>query len=634
MFGFKDKSDDDDKSIEMMGSDEDLLRKFNSQIDRELKARKEVFDNYKKWRDAVQIGKQWLKTHDNLTINPYFIFSSLSALLPNIYAKNPEIEASPNKQAGNSEAYAQLRAMSETAEALLNREFVESGLKNTLKSNVMSALVTGVGWLKLSLQEEYGKDPVLINRLRDAQDNLARLESLRDEVEDDPNDEAKCAELKAQVQAIEQALSGQGEIVLQKGLVVDRIPSEDVLILDPTLTDLGNYRQAKCITHRVWITRSDYHRMFGHAVPDGTASFNNKLMESDDGYLSNKFDDKDKDAETLVQVWELWDSDSQTVYTFAKGAKSWARKPYQPDWVGERWYPFFCLWFNEVDGSLDPISDVATQYDLQVEYAKIRSKLSNVRDQQRTTFIARKGGETSADSFKRISTSEGLDIVFVDGNPNIPITQDLQQAPSPQLNLQLFDPGMLMRDSEMALRSGEASRGYINKAKTATEAEIMNMGLQSFTAERQDTLEDMIGEMAQFALEIMLLKYDEYEVKSIVGAQAVWQKLPIEQLFKYLSINVRAGSMAKPNKFKDREQWMQLMPVIQGAIQQIAQYQAQGQTQLIEVTKKLLEETLLRFDERIDIEQFMPKVDPAQQQKQMMMQMMQQAQQPQSTQPT
>ena len=92
--------------------------------------------------------------------------------------------------------------------------------------------------------------------------------------------------------------------------------------------------------------------------------------------------------------------------------------------------------------------------------------------------------------------------------------------------------------------------------------------------------------------------------------------------------------MAKPNKFKDREQWMQLMPVIQGAIQQIAQYQAQGQTQLIEVTKKLLEETLLRFDERIDIEQFMPKVDPAQQQQQMMMQMMQQAQQPQSTQPT
>ena len=60
MFGFKDKSDDDDKSIEMMGSDEALLRKFNSQIDRELKARKEVFDNYKKWRDAVQIGKQWL----------------------------------------------------------------------------------------------------------------------------------------------------------------------------------------------------------------------------------------------------------------------------------------------------------------------------------------------------------------------------------------------------------------------------------------------------------------------------------------------------------------------------------------------------------------------------------------------
>ena len=48
-----------------------------------------------------------------------------------------------------------------------------------MKSNVMSALTTGVGWVKLSLQEEYGKDPVLLGRLRDAQDNLAALESLR-----------------------------------------------------------------------------------------------------------------------------------------------------------------------------------------------------------------------------------------------------------------------------------------------------------------------------------------------------------------------------------------------------------------------------------------------------------------------
>ena len=603
--GKDDAQEEERDSVSMDAADEALLKKFNSTLDRELKNRKTVFDNYKRWRDAVRMGEQWQADHDELTINPYFIFSTLSALLPNIYAKNPEIEVAPTQQAGESSAYANTRAMADTAEALLNKEFVQSGLKNSLKSNVMSALVTGVGWIKLSLQEEYGQDPVLMSRLRDAQDNLAKLEALRDEVEDEPNNEEKRAQLKAQVQSVEAALQGRGEIVLQKGLVVDRIPSEDILILDPTLTDLGNYRQAKCIAQRVWVTKNDYHAMFGHELPEGSATFSNRLIETSDT-ARGQFEDKEQDA--LVQVWEVWDSDSQTVYTFAKGAKAWARAPYQPNWCGERWYPFFCLWFNEVDGSLDPISDVQTQYDLQEEYAHIRSKIRDVRKSQKTTMVARKGGEMESTDYKRIATGDNLDIVFVGGNPNIPINQDLQQAPSPQINLQLFDPAMLMRDSEMALRSGDAARGYINKAKTATEAEIMNMGLQSFTAERQDTLEDMINEMAQYALEIMLIKYDEAEVRQIVGEQAVWQKLPLESLFKYLSINVRAGSMSKPNKFKDREQWMQLLPVLQGAIQQIAQYQLQGQLGMVEVTKKLIEETLKRFDERLDLEQFMPQM--------------------------
>lgn len=605
--GKDDAQEEERDSVSMDAADEALLKKFNSTLDRELKNRKTVFDNYKRWRDAVRMGEQWQADHDELTINPYFIFSTLSALLPNIYAKNPEVEVAPTQQAGESSAYDNTRAMADTAEALLNKEFVQSGLKNSLKSNVMSALVTGVGWMKLSLQEEYGQDPVLMSRLRDAQDNLAKLEALRDEIEDDPSNEEKQAQLKAQIQSIEFSLQGQGEIVLQKGLVVDRIPSEDLLILDPTLTDLGNYRQAKRIAQRVWVTKTDYHALFGHELPDGSATFSNRLVETSEA-SQGQFEDKEREA--LVQVWEVWDSDSQTVYTFAKGAKSWARAPYQPNWCGERWYPFFCLWFNEVDGSLDPISDVQTQYDLQEEYAHIRSKIRDVRKSQKTTMVARKGGEMESTDYKRIATGDDLDIVFVGGNPNIPINQDLQQAPSPQINLQLFDPAMLMRDSEMALRSGDAARGYINKAKTATEAEIMNMGLQSFTAERQDTLEDMINEMAQYALEIMLIKYDEAEVRQIVGEQAVWQKLPLESLFKYLSINVRSGSMSKPNKFKDREQWMQLLPVLQGAVQQIAQYQMQGQLGMVEVTKKLIEETLKRFDERLDLEQFMPQMMP------------------------
>ena len=78
----------------------------------------------------------------------------------------------------------------------------------------------------------------------------------------------------------------------------------------------------------------------------------------------------------------------------------------------------------------------------------------------------------------------------------------------------------------------------------------------------------------KFALEVMLLTYTHDEVKQVVGEHAVWQQMPIDKAFKYLNLTVRAGSMSKPNKFKDREQWMQLLPVLQQGVQQIAQFTA------------------------------------------------------------
>ena len=616
-------------AFEMSKQDEALLSQFNDQVDRKLKEKQEQFKLYKTWRDAVRCGKEW-RAKNNGGVNPFFIFSNLSALKPNIYAKNPEIEIAPSKQAGDLPNYDALRSMAETCEALLNKEFVESGLKDAMKANVGSALVTGLGWVKVTLQEEFGEDPLIMTRLRDAQDNLASLEALRGDVADDANNDAKRAQLSAQVKSIENTMHGGGEVVIQKGIVIDRIPTEDVLILDPTLVSMSDYKRAKCIAQRVWMTRDDYRRSFGHAVPDGAVSYANREAATGEGYerASDMYKGKDKtqQPDALVQVWELWDGDSQTVYTFAKGAKSYAREPYCPEWTGERWYPFFALWFNDVDGSLDPVSDVETQIDLQAEYAHLRSKIKDTRDKQKTTMVGRKAGDMQATDFERINASEGIDIVFIGGNPEIPISQDLQQAPSPQLNLQLFDPAMIMRDSEMALRSGDAARGYINKAKTATEAEIMNMGLQSFTAERQDTVEDMLTDMAKYALEILLLSYSDSDVKQVVGASAFWQQMPIDAVFKYLSLNIRAGSMSKPNKFKDREQWMQLLPVLQQGVQQIAQFVAQGQQGMADAAKHLLEETLTRFDERIDLNQFIPQIDVQTQQMQQMQQMQAKAQ--------
>ena len=95
-------------AFEMSKQDEALLSQFNDQVDRKLKEKQEQFKLYKTWRDAVRCGKEW-RAKNNGGVNPFFIFSNLSALKPNIYAKNPEIEIAPSKQAGDLPHYVALR---------------------------------------------------------------------------------------------------------------------------------------------------------------------------------------------------------------------------------------------------------------------------------------------------------------------------------------------------------------------------------------------------------------------------------------------------------------------------------------------------------------------------------------------
>jgi hypothetical protein len=142
--------------------------------------------------------------------------------------------------------------------------------------------------------------------------------------------------------------------------------------------------------------------------------------------------------------------------------------------------------------------------------------------------------------------------------------------------------------------------------KIATEAEIMAQGLQTRMAERQDVVEDWISEMAQYAAELCLQEMTLEDVQRIAGKGAVWPQMTKDQVFDLVQIEIRAGSTGKPNRAKEREQWVQMLPQIKDAVTQVAQLRAAGQDDMATTIIKLMEETLRRFDERLDIESFIP----------------------------
>src|SRR5690606_18374273 len=101
------------------------------------------------------------------------------------------------------------------------------------------------------------KDPIIQARINDAQDNLKRINYLIECIENgaEPGKskeeyEAERQELELQLQALEQQL----EVVAAEGLVIDRVLTEDILILDPTIKDFDYYVEARAIAHGLWFT--------------------------------------------------------------------------------------------------------------------------------------------------------------------------------------------------------------------------------------------------------------------------------------------------------------------------------------------------------------------------------------------
>ncbi len=597
-------TEEDSKDNEQSDQDKSHARKWGKILDKALKQRKEenVEKRYKELREYVRgdVGDDG----ETGLVRTNIIHSNFAAILPQIYAKNPEIAVTPTEAAGNTVQW--VPEFCKTLQTVLGRKFVKEGrLKKRAKSAIRSAMTTASGWAKVSWQKDVRTDPLIENRINDTQDNLQRINYLISEIEE--NDDSRC-ELEAKQAELNQqlmALQKQVEVSVVSGIVIDRPLTEDIFVIDETLYDFDQYDQSDAIAHRVWMTEEQYEETFGKDVPKTSTKYGADKKES----TSNSEEDEKC---TLVAVFEVWHKGSNTVYTLCAGADEWARDPYTPNTIGQRFYPFFALAFNPVDGEIEPISDAELLVELQDEYNTTRTNFAEHRKENLPVNVYRKSSDLSEDDIKAIANRKINEFIGIGGDPNKPISNDIGSFPTNPIDPSNYDVQPILRDAEMVLGAGDAAKGVVNKAKTATEAEIMAQGLQSRVAERQDCVEDWISEMAQYAAELCLQEMTLEEVQRIAGQGAVWPQMDKKQIFDLVQIDIRAGSAGRPNKAKEREQWTQMLPQIQQSVTQIMQLRESGQNDMAEATMKLMEETLRRFDERIDIEQFFPKKEEGQ----------------------
>lgn len=548
------------------------------------------------------------------------ILGMINTLLPTIYSRNPDIEVTPRQEGFKSTLFCK------TLETVLNRQLEDANLKLWGAEVVRASLICSYGVIKVLYQKDIHRDPEIQNRLDDTQDNIRRLESLVVQIEDDQSKsatEAKLAELRETMAGLE----AQAEVVASEGLVIDRVMT-DALLIDPSVQNFDDYRSANWMAQAIFMERDEVEGRYKKRIQQAT-TFNatgDALKEEASISEDNKLKGSD-----LICVWEIWDKRSQMVYTLADGCNYWLRDPFPPPVQGRRFYPFFLLPFNKVDGCFVAPSLVDLAEKLQNEHNALRNKLDDHRKFIQPGYIA--GNDIKSKDIESFQSASVGNVTILKGLDSSEVQKAFIPKQYPPIDGALYDTSAIRMDIEQCVGLQDAARSSINKAKTATEAQIMDNSLSARISMFQDWTEEFLSEMCQYAGQLLLLELSEPAVERIMGpAQPLlnadgqptidsagmpvmqktydWPELSRDDIFEQIAVKIRAGSTGKPNRLQEQENWGRILPTLIQLYQLVVQAVLQGSD--YKPIENMLAETLNRFDDRLDVKDFMPNVQEMQ----------------------
>ena len=548
------------------------------------------------------------------------IHSTIMGILPNIYAKNPEISVKP------LHASRDLKLLCKTIETVTNRYLDDAQLKMRAKATVRAALTCSFGVLKVMYQQRIETDPLIHARIADSQDNRMRVAGLAMELEDDGNQNDKGK--KEEIWETMAALQERAEVGRTEGLVIDRVLTENLLV-DPSIAEFWDYEQADWMVQIVPMKKAVAEGLYGYRLDKATIYKHRDMRSSSTGsgrlFSGGK---QTNDDDSQICILEIWDKQSQRVYTMAEGCEFWLRDPYSPPKVGERWYPFFLLPFQTVDGHFVGPSIVDLTERLQDEHNSARDRYNEHRDLIKPGYIA--SAELNEKTLKRFTDSELGEITLIDAEGQ-PIQQAIMPKSYPPIDPAVYDTSPVRLDWEMVTGLQDASRSSVVKPKTATEANILQQSLSGRVSEFRDQVEDFLQQIAQYTAEILIQELQPEQVEKIMGphkkgklddvvnpatGQPVtgivelsydWPQLSKDEVFELVQLKIRAGTTGVPDDLDRQESWTKLLPVIQPLISQIMQFQLQGINPAALIS--LLKETVMRFDDKLDLEAFVPQLE-------------------------
>ena len=217
-------------------------------------------------------------------------------------------------------------------------------------------------------------------------------------------------------------------------------------------------------------------------------------------------------------------------------------------------------------------------------------------------------------TIKRHADSRFGEITIVDTEGK-PLNQVIVPRGHPKIDPLVYDTSAVRHDWEQVTGLQDAARSTVVRPKTATEATILQRALSGRVFEFKDQIEDWLQEIAQYSAQILLQELTPKQVARYMGSARHrskdkffdWPSLSKDRIFDLVDLRIRAGTTGAPDGIESSEGWLNVLPVVNSLCIQMQNLQAQGMD--YSHIRNLLQETLLRYDDRIDSNLFIPSIE-------------------------
>ena len=538
-----------------------------------------------------QLGEVGNGKSDTQYATENVVFTNVSALIPAIYAKNPDVELTATKDVNEAKA----KLFEALIDTILKRKFAPGiNLKPKLKRATCSALLTNICYLELSYNKKEDS----------SEEALEALFKCSKELETATNTK-EIAEAEGKLMALEDKISllaaaGPKCRVVQPNMVIRDPAANEIDFSDSNFVIIGEYIKTSFLravygtrneedmtsqddwkslyepTHSLATSDTSTGNAQGHDQQINTFSLgiNDTVDELD---LSTGADNsgfktaEEKKNRALTLVWYVWDKTTRRVLMFHD--KNWK----YPIWVWDdpyklsRFFPLFPLQFHTDPTDVYGRSEVMYYLDQQDEINMSNLEVARMRHWAMTKVFY----DTNAMDDKRT-----LENFLSNNTDNKMFGVKLPEGKKLQDIISTF-PAPSAQFSEMF--SNQRSYDAINRLSSVTpimqnvqfKTNTTNKAVESYessTAERLDekidAVEEVVGDLGWAIIEMCAQFMPEETVKTLVPEEVLanaggWEVLEDpSSLIKDYNFAIVGGSTLKPTSRVKKEQAMQLGQVL------------------------------------------------------------------------